>query len=78
MSCCGQGKSRSVNTGVRQEALRVPVQTVQFEYTGRTGMTISGPVSGASYRFENPGSRVTVDYRDRASFTRVPVLKQVR
>ena len=74
MSCCGQTKPLPST----QEQPAPAMHTVQFEYTGRTALSIVGPASGASYRFEQPGARMTIDYRDRASFARVPVLKQTR
>ena len=50
---------------------------VQFEYTGRTGLTVIGAVSGRRYRFDESGARVIVDPRDRPSLARVPKLRQV-
>jgi hypothetical protein len=49
---------------------------VFFEYVGKTGMTVTGPVSGKRYRFERAGSRVEVDLRDRRSLAGVPQLRQ--
>ncbi|MGA3185802.1 MAG: hypothetical protein ABSF22_01715 [Bryobacteraceae bacterium] len=48
-----------------------------FEYTGKTGMTVMGPVSGATYRFASTGSRVTVDLRDSGQMAAVPNLVRV-
>jgi hypothetical protein len=48
-----------------------------FEYVGRTGMTIIGPVSGRRYRFDRPGARVPVDSRDRPSLAAIANLRQV-
>jgi hypothetical protein len=36
-----------------------------FEHIGKTGLTVTGAVTGRRYRFDQPGSRVTVDPRDR-------------
>jgi len=49
-----------------------------FEYTGLTGLTVAGPVTGRVYRFDRPGARVEVDPRDRASIAAIPILRQVR
>ena len=49
-----------------------------FEYTGLTGLTVSGPVTGRQYRFDRPGSRLEVDPRDRPSIAAIPVLRQIR
>ncbi len=48
-----------------------------FEYTGKTGMTAYGPVSGNRYRFERPGMRLVVDPRDRPALKSIPNLVQV-
>jgi hypothetical protein len=48
-----------------------------FEYTGRTAMTVIGPVSGVRYRFDAPGSRIAVDLRDRKTVAAIPQLVQV-
>ncbi|HPS73986.1 MAG TPA: hypothetical protein PLD52_06790 [Bacteroidales bacterium] len=50
--------------------------SIFFEYTGKTGMTVWGAISGKRYRFEKPGSRVMIDPRDRPSLAQVPNLKQ--
>jgi len=49
---------------------------VFFEYMGKTGMTVTGPVTGKRYRFEGSGSRVEVDLRDRRPLAAVPQLRQ--
>lgn len=49
---------------------------VCFEYIGKTGLTVLGPVSGERYRFDGPGARVVVDPRDRPSLTIVPNLRR--
>lgn len=46
-----------------------------FEYTGRTGLTVTGPVTGRTYRFDRPGAVVEVDPRDRPSIAAIPVLR---
>ncbi|WP_437831024.1 hypothetical protein [Sorangium sp. So ce1153] len=51
---------------------------VVFEYTGKTGLTVIGPVSGTKYRFDRPGALVIVDARDRPGVAAVPNLKQIR
>ena len=40
-------------------------------------MTVTGPVTGARYRFPMSGSRVAVDLRDRKSVAAIPQLVQV-
>ena len=48
-----------------------------FEYTGRTALTVAGPVTGARYRFEGPNSRQRVDFRDTNGLAHIPVLRLV-
>jgi len=50
---------------------------IRFEYAGKTGMTVQGPVTGKRYRFDKPGSRVLVDPRDSPSLSAVPHLRRV-
>ena len=48
-----------------------------FEYIGRTGLTVVGPVTGRQYRFDRTGARVEVDSRDRPSIAVIPLLRQI-
>jgi|HubBroStandDraft_5_1064220.scaffolds.fasta_scaffold02591_5 hypothetical protein len=48
-----------------------------LQYLGRTALTVVGPITGARYRFDRPGSQLRVDPRDRPALLRVPVLKPV-
>jgi len=43
-----------------------------FEYFGATGMTVIGPVTGRSYRFDRPGAKLAVDPRDAPGLGAVP------
>ncbi len=87
--CCGKNRTGVSQTRVASPASRVvqassavatrPLSYVAyFEYTGKTAMTVAGPVSGMRYRFATPGSRVAVDLRDRKHLAVVPSLVQVR
>ena len=76
MSCCGQARSQA-GIRVSSATASVPPGVVVFEYIGRTALSAEGRVTGIRYRFESPGSRVTVDPRDRASLDLLPMLKQV-
>jgi hypothetical protein len=56
-----------------------PLRTAAtFEYTGRTALTVVGPVTGQTYRFQAAGARLTVDLRDRPGLAGVPQLREVR
>lgn len=52
--------------------------TVQFEYVGKTRMTVISPNTGIRYHFEAPGSKVTADPRDQMMMLHVPDLRPVR
>ncbi len=56
---------------------RTASQDVQFEYTGSTGLTATGPVTGRRYRFAYKGDKQAVDYRDAPSMMAISVLKKV-
>lgn len=56
----------------------VDVVTTYFEYTGSTGLTVQGPITGKRYRFSRPGARVGVDSRDAPSVAGAPNLNRVR
>jgi hypothetical protein len=48
-----------------------------FEYQGRTALTVVGPVTGQTYRFQAAGARLAVDLRDRPGLSAVPNLREV-
>lgn len=47
------------------------------EYVGRTALVVTGPYTGARYRFLQPGARVAVDARDRQAMLSIPMLRAV-
>jgi hypothetical protein len=84
MSCCGKHRTASaaptrIPTATNGNATRPPARqtSVFFEYVGRTGLTIVGPISGRRYRFDAPGSRQPVDPADKPLLAGVNVLRQV-
>ena len=88
--CCG-AKSRnnvsakrgmaapSVQMGAPSASQRssAPPQ-VQFEYVGKTRMTVLSPITGIRYHFDAPGAQVVVDARDQGMMIHVPDLRPVR
>jgi hypothetical protein len=50
---------------------------VQFVYTGKTGLSATGPITGKQYRFNFTGDIQLVDYRDAPSMTAIPALKKL-
>ena len=83
MSCCGKHPVASAAPPRIAPAItgnptpQTRRASVFFEYVGRTGLTIVGPISGQRYRFDAPGSRQPVDPADRPSLAAVHVLRQV-
>lgn len=93
MSCCGKARAQFTNqftTGpsgqtpskptIFNRAPSVSVQqagTVTFQYTGRTRLTVIGPVTRARYDFIGHGARLQVDRRDSNSIASVPALRRV-
>jgi hypothetical protein len=80
MACCGQSRT-SFRTGRRFSSgagggLENASAIATFEYTGSSGMTVVGPISGVKYRFAAPGSRVQIHWRDVPSMEGVPNLRR--
>jgi len=77
MSCCGRRRQEFPLNGKLAE--RAPVaraaNVLLYEYTGTTGMTVVGSITGHTYRFGAPGARVQIDSRDVASLGAVPHLR---
>jgi hypothetical protein len=48
-----------------------------YQYTGATGMTVIGPISGATYRFDQPGAKKQIDARDISSLAGLPYLRRL-
>jgi hypothetical protein len=81
MACCGQRRALALTNGRLAEANHRPrpvPPSALYEYTGATGMTVVGPISGRTYRFAQPGARVQVDARDIPSMTGLPNLRLLR
>lgn len=85
MSCCGGNRRAgwaaqpSPEPATTAEPVRAPEPGVtNFEYTGRTALTMRGAITGRSYRFAQPGAVVAVDRRDAPSAAGVPHLRRAR
>ncbi len=71
--------STSVGLSPAHAARQQKVQSgVLFMYSGNTGTTVTGPVSGIQYRFDRPGALVEIDVRDRVLLASLRQLKQVK
>jgi hypothetical protein len=84
MACCGQKRALAAANGRAVEAQRSEAQRPRpasrvalYQYTGTTGMTVLGRVSGLKYRFGQPGATVQVDPRDVASMAGLPNLRRL-
>jgi hypothetical protein len=78
MNCCGKGRDQAAMQRKSIQVARVTgPSAVVFEYVGQTALSIIGPATRTSYRFDRPGARVMVDTRDRHSLAAVPVLRRV-
>lgn len=83
MACCGQ-KRNEYRQQERQPASGSVYnytppkmwEDVLFEYTGKTALTVQGSITGKRYRFEHPGDKQVIDYRDAAGMMAVPVLRK--
>ena len=51
---------------------------VNFEYTGNSGLSVTGGITGKKYRFNHPGDIQLIDYRDASGMMAIPVLKKMK
>ena len=83
---CNCGKKRNdytqqPYTTANTSAVTAPMQNntpVNFQYTGKTALSVTGSFSGRRYRFNYTGEVQQVDARDAGSMMAVPVLKKVQ
>jgi len=47
-----------------------------FEYTGKTGLSVRGSITGNMYRFNFTGDKVIIDAKDADFMTAIPNLKK--
>lgn len=80
--CCGRGNKQAFTVQVHTAAqaapnLRpsAPATEAQFEYTGKTALTVVSPLTRVKYRFPQAGARVVVHPRDRPWMAFVPHLR---
>ena len=84
MSCCGQTRQRLWDIDSHRQMLgpspaqkRTPLRSlVYFEYVGKTGLTVIGPITGKRYRCPKPGAKIAVDSNDAPFLTTIPRLRQ--
>jgi hypothetical protein len=89
MACCGKKRAeatresrvrRQAESGPSAGSAPRPVRSSvpSFQYLGKTGLTVMGPRSGKSYRFDRPGAVVAVDPVDSRALAAVTMLKRMR
>jgi len=52
-------------------------QTVLFEYTGLTALTVTGGITRKVYRFNFPGDKQFIEVSDVNGIMSIPVLKKI-
>ena len=84
MSCCGKSREQMKTSRPPSKApMPMPRMTVSpsgsvaFEYTGKSRLTVIGPVTHTRYEFIGFGCRLHVDPRDCPSVATVPSLRRV-
>ena len=87
--CCGNKRAQLSQTTqasqVHESGERTSLQhqperdsPVYFQYIGKTGLTVMGPMTRKFYRFDSPGAVVEVDPMDRRALEVVSALRHVR
>lgn len=86
MACCGNNRRQfhqsapaSHRSGAPSgQAMRTGyVYQIEFEYSGKTSLTVRGPITGRVYSFDGLNARALVDVRDAPSVAGVPNLRRV-
>ena len=84
MPCCGNRRARvaAVPAAKREQppgrvaSAPSALPPITFEYTGKTALTVTGPITRAAYRFPVAGARVPVDARDAGAVAAVPNVRR--
>lgn len=71
-----QQAQQANNVNENESKTGIDVGNTNFEYTGKTALTVIGNVTGKNYRFNYPGDIQAIDLRDAAGMAMVPVLKR--
>ena len=84
---CNCGKKRTELKQYTSVVNRVSVQPIQqatqnktgivFQYTGKTGLTVTGNATRKTYRFSFPGDTQTVEMSDANGMNGITVLKRM-
>jgi hypothetical protein len=82
---CNCGNKRNSLSQPKSQAAKSdmskPLETntphANFEYTGKTALTVVGNITGKSYRFSHAGDIQIIDHRDAPGMKLIPVLKRI-
>ncbi len=85
--CCGKKRAQARKTIQTQQVSKPEKKSIPqtrpqseqpyFQYLGKTGLTVMGPRTRKSYRFDHSGAVVAVDPKDQRAMAAVSVLRQV-
>ena len=86
MCNCGNKRTQLAGQHFANQDKRDPIQSpaqkmwpdIKFIYAGQSALTVTGTVTGKSYRFNSPGTPLPVDFRDAPSMMMVPVLTRMQ
>jgi len=76
MSCCGGTRLGTTRPAAHDSLKGRVAQTLRFEYTGSSSLTVVGSATGRAYRFAHPGSALDVDARDAPGVAGIAVLRR--
>lgn len=82
--CCGRNRTQMRNAAspplrpAGNTPAQKPPSHVSFVNIGNSAITLKGPITGIEYRFDRPGTRLVVDWRDRILLASIRQLRQVR
>ena len=84
---CNCGKKRTelkqqpatfnTNMQIKTQPVAQPQNTVLFQYTGKTGLTITGSATRKAYRFYFSGDVKAVELSDAHGMNSVAVLRRI-
>jgi len=85
MTCCGnkrQGLQYNSKEYLHTDEVTIRSNRawpdVSFEYTGETGLTVKGGITGKRYRFDHKGQVQLIDYRDVNGMMAIPLLRKMK
>ncbi len=71
-----QQEAKILSGAVSSERNNLHPNNIKFEYTGETGLSVTGSITGKRYRFNFTGDTQLIDYRDVNSMAGIRVLKK--